>query len=228
MRKQCGDEAVNVCGSGSDCDQGEHIGAAISYRCPTTLEQRPASPDNHRRCKQQLDQRQSFRHTKKKNWDTRHRANPKTAGHIREFRVFLVLRRDHLRFQRHAAYRAGTRSRLADLGMHRAGVDRWGNFRFRISDFGFRGNEERLGICAETLHATAAAEVVHPTLVRVAAGRSFRHNVHMTDRIYLKNRRRRGGERAGRNKVIHSPIILCGDFGTDRPSTVGVYDRPRS
>src|SRR5262249_12475434 len=53
-------------------------------------------------------------------------ADPETARHVGEFGIRRIVEACNLRLQRHAADRAGAGSDLANLWMHRAGVDRAG------------------------------------------------------------------------------------------------------
>ena len=55
--------------------------------------------------------------------DSERGADPEAPGHVDEFRIDLRLGGDSQRFQRHAADRAAARADLADLWVHRAGVD---------------------------------------------------------------------------------------------------------
>ncbi|MEH2603670.1 hypothetical protein V1277_003047 [Bradyrhizobium sp. AZCC 1588] len=54
----------------------------------------------------------------------KHEADPEAARHVREFRIGRRIEACHLRLQRHAADRAASGADLADLRVHRAGVDR--------------------------------------------------------------------------------------------------------
>ena len=59
--------------------------------------------------------------------DDRHgqrKADPEAPGHVDKLGVGPGLGRDHHGFKRHAADRAGARTDLPDLRVHRAGVDR--------------------------------------------------------------------------------------------------------
>ena len=53
-----------------------------------------------------------------------HEADPEAARHVGEFRIGRRIEARDLRLQRHAADRAASGTDLADLRMHRAGVDR--------------------------------------------------------------------------------------------------------
>jgi len=52
-----------------------------------------------------------------------HQADPEAARHVGEFGIGRRVEACDLRLQRHAADRAASRANLADLRMHRAGVD---------------------------------------------------------------------------------------------------------
>src|SRR6266700_6571879 len=53
-------------------------------------------------------------------------ADPETSGHVGEFGIWRRIESGDLGFERHAADRTASRSDLADLRMHRTGVDRAG------------------------------------------------------------------------------------------------------
>src|SRR5882724_2372395 len=68
-----------------------------------------------------------------------HAADPQPARHISEFGIGWRIEARDLRLQRHAADRAGAGTDLADLRMHRAGVDRalrYGGFGLAVVEFG--------------------------------------------------------------------------------------------
>src|SRR3546814_1743953 len=52
------------------------------------------------------------------------RTPPEAAAHVDQLGIRAFVERDCFRLERHAADRAGSRSLLADLRVHRAGVDR--------------------------------------------------------------------------------------------------------
>jgi hypothetical protein len=112
----------------------------------------------------------------------KHEANPEPARHVSEFRIGRRIEARDLRLQRHAADRAASGADLADLGMHRAGVDRAFRHRgfrpavlFQIGDgiggeFGAaagRAEMEGLALVLETMlagrgvHSHAANRIVH-------------------------------------------------------------------
>src|SRR5258708_38936980 len=54
----------------------------------------------------------------------KYKADPEAPRNARELRVWRRIERCHFGLQRHAADRAASGSELADLRMHRAGIDR--------------------------------------------------------------------------------------------------------
>src|SRR6266704_2956930 len=83
---------------------------------------------------------------------------PETAREILELRILLVLERRHLGLERHAADRAGAWCGLADLRVHRAGVDhvcqRWRLWLFLV------GLRVARRVRAELVDASLAAEEI--------------------------------------------------------------------
>jgi hypothetical protein len=63
-------------------------------------------------------------HLQNDHWNRKSKANPKPSRHIGELGVAARAFARHQRFQSHAAEGAGSRSNLADFGMHGARVNR--------------------------------------------------------------------------------------------------------
>ena len=115
--------------------------------------------------------------------------DPEPARHIREFGVRRGVRRDEDRLQGHATDRARSRADLADLGVHRAGVDRaLGNLlRFGLLSVRVLGR-----VCHELRLAPGRAEIVGPTSVLHAVLRGVRVDHHPAYGVLHKVRARCG------------------------------------
>ena len=163
-------------------------------------------------------------------------ADPEAARHVDEFGIGAGVGGRHLRFQRHAADRAGAGADLADLRVHRAGVD--GAFDHRLR---FAGLEVLVGIAGELGLAAVAAEVIGGAVVLVAVLGGRRINGHAADGIDLASRGLFGallrqilvgigrelGFAAGRAEVIGLAAVLglmLGGRGIDRHAADGVED----
>jgi hypothetical protein len=86
-------------------------------------------------------------------------ADPEPPRHVREFGIRRIVQRDQIRFERHAADRAASRTDLADLRMHRAGV--YGALGRRSSRrAGRRLLQVSLRVCGELASAARRAEVM--------------------------------------------------------------------
>ena len=109
-----------------------------------------------------------------------HRRKPKPPCHVGEFAAIVLAA--SFGFERHAADRASARTGLADLRMHRAGVDR--AFRLRPCRR-LRGAPCRYfsGSAMNLFAATGAAEVVDAVSMRVAVRRRRGIDLHAADRI---------------------------------------------
>ncbi len=135
------DDAVDIGHAGADSDQREHVEMARDERLPAAHEERPAGPEHHGCGEGELDPvRQRWveeamaademaAHFQDDGRQREHEADPEAARHVGEFRIGRRIEARDLRLQRHAADRAASGADLADLGMHRAGVD--GAFRHR-------------------------------------------------------------------------------------------------
>ncbi len=62
-------------------------------------------------------------HLQRNNRQRKRRADPEPSPEIDQFGLWYGVSRDEVRLQRHAADRAIARTDLADLGVHRTGVD---------------------------------------------------------------------------------------------------------
>ena len=178
------DDAVEIGHAGADRDQREHVEIARQQRLPAAHEERPAGPEHDGRGEGELDpvrpcrvdqavtadeMAAHFQHDGGKREDE---ADPEPAGHVRQLGIGRRIEAGDLGLQRHAADRATSRADLADLRMHRAGVDRafrHGGFRpavfLEISD----------GIGGEFGPATGRAEMegLAAVVEAVLAGRGI-------------------------------------------------------
>src|SRR3569833_741318 len=106
--------------------------------------------------------------------------HPEAAAHVDQFRIGLVVERDDIRLQRHAAFRARTGADLPDFRMHRAGIDRAGrSFRLRL----FR-REEFIRLYLEAVvEALRAEHILRALIGKATALRRFWGDLQAADRI---------------------------------------------
>ena len=130
-------EAVEVSGTRPEGDQAEHVQAAVHDRRPGAFEEWPPRPQDDRRGQSELNPGGDARrdeimqaksgdvaaHFQDEDRQRQNQPDPEPPGHVREFAVLADLRRRFDRLQRHSADRAIARPHLADLRVHRAGVD---------------------------------------------------------------------------------------------------------
>ena len=109
-------------------------------------------------------------------------ADPEAAGHVDELVARAGVGADEHRLQRHAADRAGARADLADLGVHRAGVDRALGHRLGLGRRG-RRVEVAGGVGDELRAAAGRAEGVGMAVVLGAVLGRVRIDGHAADRI---------------------------------------------
>ena len=135
--------------------------------------------------------------------------DPEPARHVGELGIGRVARGYELRFERHAANGAGAGADLADLGVHRAGVDG-----ARIGGrFGVFGGEVAGGIGCEPLAAARGAEIVGRAVVDVAVFGGRGIDGHAADRVFRGVVRDARGVRA---------VLAAGSMGVSRGVSVGV------
>ena len=121
-------------------------------------------------------------------------ADPEPARHVGKLGIGAAVGGHHVRLERHAADRAAARPDLADLGMHRTGVDR--AFRHRLPDApacrrGISPDRRRIwcGIRPSRNNRTCP--------MRVPVRRGMRIDRHAADGIDRARRRRRRRRRNG-------------------------------
>ena len=119
-------------------------------------------------------------HLEHEDGDCQHEADPEPPRHVGEFGIGTAVGGDEQRLERHAADRAGARTFLPDLGVHRAGEDRAGGdgrggclVLFEIV--------RRIGF--KFLAAARGAEIVGVTFVRRAVLRRVRIDLHPANRV---------------------------------------------
>ena len=146
------DDAVDIGDTGAHRDQREHVEIARQQRLPAAHEEWPARPEHHGRGEDQLNPvRQGlvdpavtadqvtahFQHHRRQR---QRAADPEPPCHVGELGIGRRIEARDLGLQRHAADRATTGADLADLRMHRAGVDgAFGRFglRLAVAEIGF-------------------------------------------------------------------------------------------
>ncbi len=136
------DHAVDVGDAGAHRDQREHVEVARDQRLPAAHEERPAGPQHDRSGEGELQPVRQRRidptvradqmraHLQHEHRHGEHEPDPEPARHVEQFGIGAGVGGGQHGLERHAADRAGARPDLADLRMHRAGVD--GALRHRL------------------------------------------------------------------------------------------------
>src|SRR5712691_6757834 len=135
IRRECRDDAVDPGHSRAQRDQREHVEVAGEDRAPAAHEERPAGPqhDGGRKdelqpvrqipAEQHVQIRQMPAHLQRDHGDRQDETDPEPPSHVDELGIGASFS-GKLRLQRHAADRAMAGADLADLRVHRTGVDR--------------------------------------------------------------------------------------------------------
>ena len=172
-------------------DQREHVEVARFQRLVGAREERPAGPPHHGRSEHELNPirhhgpdevqaQKMLAHIEQHDRNGERRRDPKPARHVGQLGIGRAVGGHHVRLERHAADRTASRSDLADLRMHRTGVDR--AFRGRCRH-GRLAAQAFVRIGGELGSASGAAEEVRLALVGVAVWRGLRIDRHAADRI---------------------------------------------
>ena len=204
LRRQRGHRAVEIRRAHADPDEREHVEIPAPERRPHALEERPSTPEDHRRGQAELHEGQEMsrqqplekaleRHTAHRercHRDGERQGPPEAAAHVAQLRIVRFLQGHRCGLERHAADGARSRAALADLGVHGTGVDggrRAGRIcgrrclrRSRRRPLG-RDILSRIG--TELLDARFGAEVVGLAFVSVAERRRGPLDVHAADRV---------------------------------------------
>ncbi len=117
-------------------------------------------------------------HLQRHHRQRQHEPDPEPARHVDEFGIGAAVGGGHFGFERHAADRAGAGPDLADLRMHRAGVDRAFDDRF-----GFALAQIFLRIGDELGSAAGRAEIIRVAVMLGAMLGGVRIDRHAADRI---------------------------------------------
>ena len=134
------DDAEAVRRADAERDQRKHVEVPARDGGPASREERPSSPQNDRRRQNQLypgqgagvDPRMDRLSRKKlvdhhqQDWKSERERPAYASRHVVELFVRLLVERDVHGLERHAADRARARTKLSNLGVHRAGVFRLG------------------------------------------------------------------------------------------------------
>ncbi len=183
--------AVEPGHTGPHGNQGEHVEIAAHQRLPAAHEERPARPHHdgsrqrqlnpvgNRGAHQHVQVREMTSHLQNHHRNRQPEADPQAAGHVDEFGIGAAVACRVGRFQRHSADRAMAGADLADLRMHRAGVDRP---RRRRRDGSLLG-EILCGLRREFAPAAGGAEVIGTLLMDVAMRRLMRIDRHAADGV---------------------------------------------
>src|SRR5215831_14755840 len=148
-----------------------------------------------------------------------HEADPQAPLHVDAFRARTGVHGCDFRFKRHAADRAAARTRLANLRMHRTGVDRSSSRGFRRQ---FLGNEVACRVGFEFGPAAGRAEKIIVGRMGGAVRRRLRVDRHAANRVLHASANRRSVLsmrvnivfyiHAGAPSAAHSPCRISEAF----------------
>ncbi len=191
-RGQDGDQAVEPGDADAHGDKGEHVELARHQRRPAALEKRPAGPERHRGCEDQLypvgglgshDLHQAAHmsaHLQDEHRDGEGQTDPEPAAHMRQLGIGSAVGGHRGRLQRHPADRADARPDLPDLRMHGTGVDGAGR---RLRTCVLPGLQMTERVSFELGPAGSRTEEIGPACVLRMVGRRRRIDAHPTHRI---------------------------------------------
>ena len=179
LRRHGGDDAVDEGHARAQADQGPHVRAAVDHRLHAAHIERPAGPQRDRQRQDEFDPGLRARiepaqpvagHGQHRHRGGERQGPPEAVREVDQFGVLVVVERRQHRLERHPALGAVPRMVLADLRVHRAGVDRAGRRR-RLLCCSQR-DSRRDGVARVTCRlgdelgqALRAAEVVGPASV---------------------------------------------------------------
>ena len=173
-RRERGDDAVEIGGSGAEADQREHVEMPGAERLNATGEEGPAAPQDDRRRerqkqpllgawrneRQEIDAEQVPAHLDDGDEERQGSANPEPPGEIDQLFIGRIDRHAH-GLQRHAANGARARPLLHDFRVHGAGVERP-----RRRRLGLRlAAQILLRVGGKLLAAAISAEVIRLSLI---------------------------------------------------------------
>ena len=201
-RGQRRDDAVAVRRTDAKRDEREHVQVPVDDRRPPAFEKWPASPHHDGGGERELDPpqdgrrhqavtttaRQQLRHHQRENRRRERGGPPEAPRHVVQLWILDVLGDVH-RLERHPTLRAGPRSALTDLRVHRARVLGLRVTRHRRSG-GVGGIEVAVGVGLESFAADRVAEVVGGAAVVDLAGGVRRIDRHPADRVQNGTRHR--------------------------------------
>jgi len=133
-----GDDAETVGGGDAEGDQREHVPVAAAEGAGAADEERPAGPEDDGGGEEELrplapggrrgvrERGDEVRHAEEENGNGERRAGPEAAGHVAQLVIFFGGCGEAGGFERHAAEGAIAGMILLHLGVHGAGVDRFG------------------------------------------------------------------------------------------------------
>jgi hypothetical protein len=218
-RNEQGSQARGIGGTGAQGNQGEHVRGKPPDRIPSTPEEREAGPQDDRGRERQLEPAEKWRrhgrapmqagnhlsHAQDEQGSGQDGSDFQPPGHVR---LLGILGFESLHLQRlepHAANRAGSRTDLADFGVHRAGIDPRGARRLAGDPHGnprilqaCSRREIGCGILFELLQTPVAAEVIVDARMRMLAGRRGRIHVHLTNGVFASGH-------CGMTPLLHAP-----------------------
>ena len=183
--RQHRDHAVGIRHARAHGDEREHVEVAGHERSPAAHEERPAGPQHDRRRESELHDirhasgkqrpKQMPAHFQRHHGQRKREPDPEAARHIGKLGIGFRAGACKLGFERHAANRARAGALLANLRMHRAGVDR--AFRRRLLR-ALIGRKILFRIGRKLAAAAGGAEIIAVVVKTVTMRRRVRIDVH--------------------------------------------------
>ena len=134
-RRYSCDHAIDPGDACAHSDQREHVEMARDQRFGAAFEERPAGPQHNRRgehelnpvrrllADQPMEVEQVAAHFQGQYGDSQRQPDPEAPGHVDKLWILSRFRNDDIGLESHAADRASPWFELANLRVHRAGVD---------------------------------------------------------------------------------------------------------